>query len=124
MIGKSFFLSYVLVERLLRGLPTVYLTPTGELFIFYKKGCIFYSKRDVEDVDLDHIWEQHPDAWWALLDNPDPPSVLRYRSGKRDWVFVHAASPGSLKDTKWCKNMACAVQYIDVWSVEELYSVG
>ena len=132
MIGKSYFLSYLLVLRLLEGLPTVFLTPYGNMYIFAEGNCTYYKTVQGGDLDLSEIWESFRDApntadadWWVLLDTPNVPLTLAQQIQEPRWTFVHAVSPGSLKQAKvWSKNMTRQVYYMDIWTKEELYFVG
>lgn len=127
-IGKSYFLSYLLVLRLLEGLPTVLLTSFGQIFIFVEGYCNSYEMHH----DLEEIWESFRDApntadadWWVLIDTPNVPRTLAQQLGEPKWTFVHAASPGSLKQAKtWSKNSLQIVFFLDIWTKEELYFVG
>jgi hypothetical protein len=128
VIGKSYFLSYLLVLRLLNGLPTIFLTPLSNLHIFVGGQCFQYMSGAVKGgfLDLQSLWDKYPDAqWWVLVDTPVLPATLAQQVQDPGWTFVHAASPGSLKQAKtWSKNISSFVYYLDVWTNEEMFFVG
>jgi hypothetical protein len=78
MTGKSFFLSYILVDRLAHGQPTIFLQPNGGLHIFHKEHS-YYSPEDVcaQNSNLDSFFKSNPGDWWALLDKPKVPIFLQ-----------------------------------------------
>ena len=125
MIGKSYFLSYLLVFRLLEGKPTVFLTSDNSLHVFCDE-YMHYEVVNPESLDLRNVWASYPDAdWWVLVDYPALPRTLKKQIDARKWTFVHAASPGSLdKAKKWSKCCPSPVFYMDVWSEQEMYFVG
>lgn len=123
MIGKSYFLSYILVLRLLEGLPTVFLSPKSEIFIFMKGRCNFYGLHDVNGM-LESFRDNDVN-WWVLLDTPNIPDSLEQQIQNPRWTFLHAASPESLKKAKaWSKSSLRLMYYMDIWSKEELYFAG
>jgi len=117
VLGKSFFLSYLLVRRLLRSQPTV-----------YRRGddCCYIFQEDTAGIMVDarHLFGLPGDQkrkLWILtdetLDNP------QWQDGTHEWFVILAASPKKVRDSKqWAKDRNIGVRYMSNWGWEEIFA--
>ncbi|THU81861.1 hypothetical protein K435DRAFT_784857 [Dendrothele bispora CBS 962.96] len=103
-VGKSLFLYYILVERLLAGLPTCFQT-VPDFFTFWSEEGVFQIP--LEARRLDHVQVAIPADAWFLVDSnekyPTPDGILK----DIDACVVQAAPTRSehLRWTEKCNRM-------------------
>ena len=113
-IGKTCFLSYVLVERLLKAQPTV-LQIGGDSddyyhFLFDKLGV-----RPVLSGDDDSLRDS---AIWALTDQK--PRGITSSFGCHNWLLVVTSSPRRENYKRVKKYCAAPLYYMPEWTWEEI----
>jgi len=108
-IGKSWFLTFLLVYRIMLGLPTIWQTDK-----------LTYHKFTTKGLTIHHLYEQisDPDKLdpkvWALMDE-SPGTGDHYNQ----WFFIHASSPQP-GQIKWRKQRNAQVYYMSPWTWAEV----
>lgn len=110
------FLIYVLVLRILAGLPTILMTESDRFFIFQESGVI-----EVKSKDASEFQAQISDKFWCLVDsNADLVGVPTCISDLGCFI-VQAASPRATRLDWWTKaRFAVDLYYMKEWSLSEL----
>ena len=113
-IGKTCFLSYVLVERLLKAQPTILQigddSDEYSHFLFDKLGV-----RPVLSCDDDSLQDS---AIWALTDQK--PRGLASRFDYHNWLVVVTSSPRRENYKRVKKYCAAPLYYMPEWTWEEI----
>ena len=113
-IGKTCFLSYVLVERLLKAQPTVLQTGSdidGYFHILFDQSGV----RRVTSYDDDCLRDT---AIWALTDQKPRGLASVFEAHK--WLVVVTSSPRLENHKRIKKNHASPVYYMPEWTWEEI----
>ncbi|TDL13996.1 hypothetical protein BD410DRAFT_846438 [Rickenella mellea] len=117
--GLSYFLIFVLVMRLLDGLPTIYQDGIG-LFVFENKHDVWR---------LQHPQLPDENGWgedvWALVDGNarTPHNSLLYTY--TDQVRIVMAASSELRDNrKWIERKGVMEYVLRTWSRQELFVAG
>jgi hypothetical protein len=119
-IGKTVFLSYVLIERLLTGLPTVYQTSKSMTFVFLGPDDVrIYPQSTYLDP------EKYPDAW-ALVDSNEDMIVPRpeLTDSNSKYYVIQASSPQPKRWKEWKKKLSASLIVMEAWTWEEMYIGG
>ena len=113
-IGKTCFLSYVLVERLLKAQPTVLQIGAdgGEY------SCILFDKLGVRPILPDNDDSLRDTAIWALVDQT--PRGLAASFDRHNWLVVITSSPRRENYKRVEKHYAAPVYYMPEWTWEEI----
>lgn len=120
LLGKTVFLHYALIERVLDGLPTFFQRETGRVFMLLGPTDvrIYHSQERLDP-------ERYPGAW-ALVDSNA--SLVHPREefiGDTSQLFViQATSPQPLRWKEWSKQLNAPLAVMKAWSWEELYIGG
>ncbi|KAF8428246.1 hypothetical protein EV426DRAFT_571573 [Tirmania nivea] len=109
-IGKSFLLSYLLVYRLLQGLPTIFQQAgSAHYYFFNSNGVTVIPLRSEHYATNDH-------NIWALVDTKPDPTLWSSTS----WLIIQASSPRLDNYKAFRKHANAKLIYMDVWSWWEL----
>ncbi|TPX47861.1 hypothetical protein SeLEV6574_g02414 [Synchytrium endobioticum] len=119
-IGKSVFLVYVLIERLLAGKPTALQFEPDGYYYFNVSGVKFYAQA----VECPSSYEN---PTWALADSNEDvaiPCVGFRRSSFA--VIVQATSPRVARYKSWVKHREVnnGIYYMNNWTWEEIAYYG
>ena len=114
--GKTWFLSYILVRRLLVGRPTVYRKNDGKCYLFseWSKG------REVNLEFLSTFSDSEKRELWILSDEAlvDPEW-----NWSNPWFVVLAASPQKVQASRqWEKDRNCGTHYMRNWEWDEIFA--
>ena len=115
-IGKSLFLYFTLVYRVLHGLPTAFEFKVGKIYYFGEKLKL-YDTYDMIDP------EGYPGAW-ALSDSNQ---VLHQPSGEfttplSRFFTLQATSPQPIRWKTWSKYRGAEIYAMKLWSWEAIYT--
>ncbi|CCM02771.1 uncharacterized protein FIBRA_04879 [Fibroporia radiculosa] len=121
-VGKSMFLLYVLVLRLLVGLPTILQLWPGELLLFVDEG-VFTIPFPLAG-SASELQRYIPRFTWIFVDSsPKLTGVHQSNYSRPDLssFILQAASP-CWERIQWMKKQPGSVQmcWMDVWPLEEL----
>lgn len=116
--GKSWFMSYLLVDRLLRGLPTVYTTMTQQHYIFTDEGMMSFE--DLSDEMVGNYLRN--DKVWYLSD--ETPHKVASLDPATSWMIIQASSPNKDNFRKWQKEKSVQIYYMTPWTWDEVACVG
>ncbi|RPB00673.1 hypothetical protein L873DRAFT_1788850 [Choiromyces venosus 120613-1] len=113
--GKSFFLSYLLVLRILKGQPTV--------FHFNDRHCYLFdsdSKGSKTDADsLFDLPENQKKVLWILMDEKLEDAGWNMKG--HGWFVVQAASPKKVRNLRqWQKDRKVRSHYMSNWGWGEI----
>ncbi|RPA87099.1 hypothetical protein BJ508DRAFT_357552 [Ascobolus immersus RN42] len=121
-VGKSTFLTFALVMRLLLGQPTAYQheKPTRfgtKLLLLTEEGCYYISsQKDKTRFDLDR-------SVLALCDSE--PEAGYWADSKRIWPIVYASPPHKTHYADFIqKQPSTKVLFMDIWTHPELLLVN
>ncbi|OCB92061.1 hypothetical protein A7U60_g596 [Sanghuangporus baumii] len=120
LIGKSLFLIFVLVLRVLAGLPTIFQSENEHLCVITGEGAFRVSY----PIDALPLQDYIPVGMWFLVDSgavAHVPSQLMKTSSIMSGLILQAASPR--KDhLEWAKKMHQAVgrYWMAPWTPEEV----
>ncbi|KAK6349891.1 hypothetical protein TWF696_006151 [Orbilia brochopaga] len=117
-IGKSFFLSFVLVDRLLKGLPTVFLSANLQHTIFTSNGVSSFTNPEDDQVACDLLRDS---SVWYLADAE--PHLFLTLQDSNDWMIVQTSSMTRPRDA-WEEQKSGLVRYMHLWSWEDIAAVG
>jgi hypothetical protein len=118
--GKSMFLYFILIERILNGQPTAFQGA-------FSRAFLMLGKHDVR-VYPSHVWLD-PSGFpglWALVDfNAGLVQPRHEFTDSRSKFFVVQASPPQPARWKACgKNLSASIAVMNLWSWEEIYIGG
>jgi hypothetical protein len=116
-IGKTWFLSYILVERLLKGQPTIvqYASNDPE----ESTPClILFDECAPRILDTFHSDIADNSEIWVLCDRK--PLGLSVQTNKHDWYLVIATSPNPSNVKTVKKHHQAPSLYMPLWTWEEL----
>jgi hypothetical protein len=111
-IGKTCFLSYVLVERLLKARPTVLQVVDKDAFLhvlFNESGTHLVSSYNPSCTDS---------AIWALTDQT--PRGVASNFDHHNWLVVTTSSPRRENYHHMKKHYSMPLYYMPVWTWEEI----
>jgi hypothetical protein len=125
--GKTYFLYYVLIRRLLDGMPTILQAFTGHTYLFEQRAsCYAKGALSLE------FWE-HCSAW-ALVDadnvqrdSNSPDDVLKANQEGVQIKIIVATPPRMNKTMGWLDQVTYLANFsfaMYPWSWTELYIVG
>ncbi|KAL5501010.1 hypothetical protein ACEPAH_9397 [Sanghuangporus vaninii] len=120
LLGKSLFLIFVLVLRVLAGLPTIFQSENGHLCVITGEGAFRVSY----PIDAPPLQDYIPMGTWFLVDSgsvANVPSQLIKTSSIMSGLILQAASPR--KDhLGWAKKMHQAVgrYWMAHWAPEKI----
>lgn len=119
MKGKTFFLTFLLVIRLLEGKPTVFQADENSrtYFRFDASGVYYVDISASTTQGVLHDPLDREDSTWALCEGKPSPQLL---DGGRDWFFVQASAVGSEFYGRWKEENSIPVYFMDVWTWEEM----
>jgi len=113
-LGKSVSLSYLLVQNLLHGYPTVLQTDQQGLYVFSDVGVEFIN--DTTVFSSSHISTAQDKTILALMDTTPSESLVR----NTRWFFIHASSPNEQQYRFWSKQLNPEVYYMTPWNWDEV----
>ena len=105
-IGKSLFLCFTLVYRVIHGLHTAFESHVGRIYFFGD----FYQLYDRTDA------EGHPGAW-ALTDSNDQPQQPsgNFIIERSTFFTLQAASPQPMRWKTWSKYRRAEILAMKLW---------
>ncbi|KDQ06865.1 hypothetical protein BOTBODRAFT_233638 [Botryobasidium botryosum FD-172 SS1] len=112
-IGKSFCLYYLLIRRLLRGLPIVLQVAQKEILLFLESGTYV--------IPADYSLQFLPNGTWALVDSEhsvDAPAASLTRPHSPS--FIVQATSSQPDHTKWHKYKTGRMFYMRPWDWDEI----
>jgi hypothetical protein len=118
-IGKSFFLYYILIERVLDAEPTLFQLDSKRAFMLFGQAdvCVHHLER----IDT----EKYPGAW-ALVDSNasinEPRGELCVFESR--FFLIQATSPQPSRWKEWAKQRDAPLVVMEAWSWQELYIGG
>ncbi|KAF9513103.1 hypothetical protein BS47DRAFT_988844 [Hydnum rufescens UP504] len=119
-IGKTIFLYFLLVERILQGRPTALQRNPDRVILITNTGKVQIIP------DKKHMDPQGFPGVWGLVDSND--SLM-----KPHWVFtdshsqfflVHSCPPQPVRWKAWRKKFSASIAVMKPWSWEEFYIGG
>ena len=119
-IGKTWFLSYLLVERLLSGFPTVFQVQHGNTvdmhYFFNESGVDILNTKSVRKIAQES-------RIWALVDQQ--PIGLAADLNRIEWLFIITSSP-NVKTLKTIakKHGITETYYMPVWGWSEIVAAA
>ncbi|PWW73859.1 hypothetical protein C7212DRAFT_359168 [Tuber magnatum] len=115
--GKSIFLSYLLVQRLLKGQPTVYRESDRNCFLFDED----YRGNHVDADTLIGLSTEKKRKLWILTDEALSDPAWNRRSS--EWFVILSASPEKIKcSNQRRKDRAVGARYMRNWTWEEIFA--
>lgn len=115
--GKTVFLSYLLVYRLLKQKPTIYRINDDTCFIFDED-------RHGEETSAKALFalpEEEKRQFWVLTD--EPLVNANWYSPIFCWYIILAASPRKVKESRdWEKNRNVGVHFMSTWKWGEIFA--
>jgi len=124
-IGKTWFLSYVLVRRLLEGKPTIF--QDGENFgpdsRFAAVGHYLINENGVHQMDKAkfRLEEKKADIW--VLADQTPKGKPR-QSEEHNWLVVVTSSPREANYKYIVKNYSPQTFYLPTWDWDEVVAAA
>lgn len=113
--GKTFFLSYLLILRLLEGLPTVYQIPDEACYLFSNPGK--GVKLDVESLFGPSYDERR--VFRNLTD--EALKNVQWKSSSSPWFILLAASPKMIEASReWAKERSPRKYFMRNWRWGEI----
>ena len=106
-------MSYILVHRLLNGLPTIFQAERGVNYYFFNHDGV--SLIPVGTVGTAHTATRDHRVW-ALIDTKPDPSLWSATC----WLIIQASSPQVENYKQFRKHANAQLIYMDVWSWWEL----
>ena len=120
LIGKTLFLYYALIERILDKEPTAFQLDSKRVFVFFGPTDVQVCPNG-ERLDP----EKFPGAW-ALVDSNasliQPEEKLI--SDRSKYFVIQATSPQPLRWKAWSKYCDAELAVMKAWSWPELYIGG
>ncbi|KAG0126292.1 hypothetical protein HOY82DRAFT_581112 [Tuber indicum] len=111
--GKSFFLSYLLVGRLLAGQPTVFRNNDSRCYLFDSDS----NGRETDANYLFHLPQDRKRTFWILTDGALTDESWNKKG--HGWFVVLVASPAKIKAShQWAKDRNVALRYMSNWKWE------
>jgi len=121
-IGKTWFLSYVLVRRLLEGKPTVFqLAKFDSASKSNSTHCLLDENgvRQIDSASIDKL--RNPDIW--VLADQKPVGAPRLAGG-RNWLVVVTSSPRESNYHYLVKEYGPRTFYLPTWDWEEVVAAA
>jgi hypothetical protein len=119
-VGKTVFLHYVLIDRILNGLVTAYQIDS-------KRAFLFLGPNHVRKISADEILDPEVyDRAWALVDsnaNLDSPREEFVNMFSKFFV-VNTSSPQPQRWKSWKKYQSASLTVMRPWSWKEMYIGG
>ena len=112
LIGKSFYLSYLLVKCLLRGQQVIFQKAGSYCYLFDEKGVQEFTVDELYNLD----YSSNPSIW-ALFDTNPPPWIV---NADLKWFIIHASSPVKKNYKQWVKQRGGIKYYMSAWSWGEI----
>ncbi|TPX34301.1 hypothetical protein SmJEL517_g03034 [Synchytrium microbalum] len=117
-IGKSIFLLYILIERLLDGLPTALQTSLSCYHYFDHSGVIMNASTRSCPSDIGN-------PTWGLVDsNQEVVNPCVGLIGNSQLLVVQATSPKVERYSEWTKQANALIYYMNNWTWEEAAFYG
>ncbi|KAK7440828.1 hypothetical protein VKT23_016906 [Stygiomarasmius scandens] len=113
-IGKSCFLVYALVRRLMEGKTTI-LSNSVDTILFDDRGV---WKLDRTPLQSDLQLEEGDDFVWCLYNGVDLPVPAFFSV---HCFLVHVTSPQLARYKEWTKQVGAKTWYMDVWMKAEFH---
>lgn len=117
--GKSWFLSYLLIRRLLRGQPTAYRMRDCHCYLFDEQS----KGKEVDMKFLFCLKNDEKRKLWILTS--EPLIKLRWARTSSPWFLV-LAQPHELRKSRssatWQRDRNCGVRYMRNWEWHEIYA--
>ena len=104
------------MDRLLKGLVTVYHSPGAKHIIFTKDGAHLF-----ENFESDVIRGVLTDSSIWYLSDTIPHLFVTLEAGT-NWMVIQASSPKKENFHKWRKEFTINLRYMYLWTWEELVS--
>jgi hypothetical protein len=119
--GKTYFLYYVLIERLLQGETTLFQSKKGDLVVIEDNKPVW---RVGGNDDLSRL---PGDDVWALVDG-DPTGSQPHMELQVDWLtnvrIVMASSPKIQSHQNWLKQVLGKLYYMKTWARDDMFVAG
>ncbi|KAK6362976.1 hypothetical protein TWF730_000425 [Orbilia blumenaviensis] len=113
-LGKSCFLSYILVERLLKGLVTVFVHSTGSHVIFAPEGAFYIPNiRDIDSAGAS-LRQYYSDGSVWYLSETEPDGYVGLES-QTDWMIVQMYTSGDTSSGGWQKQHSIPGAFVSPW---------
>ncbi|KAF8576198.1 hypothetical protein K439DRAFT_1623009 [Ramaria rubella] len=124
-IGKTFFLYYILIKRLLEGKCTV-LQDRAPYFLFFDDaGCREIQITDTQHADLSDKPYAMRQTWILVDSNDGMDKPAEFATGRLcDAFVVQASSPRISRWKGWVKERGGRALIMQPWSWPEIYAAG
>jgi hypothetical protein len=113
-IGKTWFMSLVLVDRLMRGEVTILQDGMKDAFVFDETGVNYLSELSREHLNAVGVNVEV----WALAD-PEPRGIVK-RTLSHNWLVLVTSSPRLENFKALRKKHPAPLYYMQVWSWAEI----
>lgn len=117
-IGKTFFLSQLLVHRLMAGLATVLQVglPSDLKHILFDENGVRFIENSKNDNSFSRtdIWALADQKTHGILDQFD----------KIQWFTILTSSPKEENHKRFCKTRSATILYFPTWTWEEIVSAA
>ena len=110
--GKSFFLSFLLVYRLLNGQPTVFQEGRDPHYYFFNHEGVHTIHFDNIQAD-EHAYDP---SVWSLVDQ----SANEFLWRSTAWLVILASPPALENFNKFKEQTSAREWYLELWEWEEI----
>lgn len=124
ILGKTVFLTYCLVRRLAKGLPTVFATTPRDRYVFLESGVFWAPDQafdDWENEEVDNACLEFARPGLDGLVLFDINVDQSFKCIPRDWRTLVASSPNPKEVHRWKKENDAIKFYMKTWGLEEVY---
>ncbi|KAL6305203.1 hypothetical protein BKA93DRAFT_731796, partial [Sparassis latifolia] len=132
-VGKTLFLLYALIKRLIKGRSTIYSTDPRSCYLFRESGAYQFTSEDMTPRDLrSAMREIHGrnvpggdfgavDEGWILFELNESQESLTWNSAKfLRWKTVISSSPKLSRYKEWVKQKNAMKYVMKPWSWSEI----
>ncbi|KAL6306165.1 hypothetical protein BKA93DRAFT_729894 [Sparassis latifolia] len=134
-VGNSLFLIYALVDRLIKGLPTIYAPHADAFFLFRESGAYQFGGTEMDFVFLrQELSKIHggdvpggnidgTDKGWILFDSNESQAIPQWYSFFfHTWKVILSSSPKPSRYNEWAKQQGANKYIMKPWSWCEIYA--
>ncbi|EDR00963.1 uncharacterized protein LACBIDRAFT_312765 [Laccaria bicolor S238N-H82] len=115
-IGKTIYLTYCLLRRLIAGLPTIFVKTSDIRYIFLDSG-VYWIPCNSFNMSEDSPFTDRLDNTLVLFDlNEEQSTPERFY----DWRVLVSSSPQSARYKEWVKHRGAEYWVMRTWSWEEI----
>ena len=118
-VGKTVYLTYCLLKRLITGLPTIFSKTIPNRYIFLDSG-VYWIPYASFDISRQPPFTDSVKNNLVLFDlNKEQPTTEPFA----DWIILASSSPRSERYKEWFKTQKVERWVMRPWSWEEIYFV-